>query len=427
MHHPAPTAASRSAEAGSGFRNALKQLSERKNPVGLSAWLRGHLFEHVLPFWERHAVDADGGLFTCIGDDGKILDTNKWLWSQWRAVWVFSKVFNTLERRDIWLRLAKSTADFCLAHGWIEQDRGWALLLDQSGAVLRGCESTYVDAFAVYGLAELYRATGSATYRQWAVRTADAALEKLAGPRDRIPHFPYPIPQGAKPQGIPMLWSLVLAELGNALDEKKYLEAAHRLSEEIFRDHFDPEADCVREFVSMERGIFDAPEGRVVVPGHVIENMWFQMRVTELGGNSSVCDALARRLILRHLELGWDKKNGGLLLAVASDGSKPVAWGFAESKLWWPLTEALIATLWAWIESGEEAFFQWYETVWQLCLRHYVDWEHGEWKQKLDRNFFPLHDTVALPVKDPFHLPRSLILQIEMLEGIHRSAARNAT
>jgi N-acylglucosamine 2-epimerase len=45
-----------------------------------------------------------------------------------------------------------------------------------------------------------------------------------------------------------------------------------------------------------------------------------------------------------------------------------------------------------------------------------VDWENGEWRQKLNRDFTPMAGVVALPVKDPFHLPRSLIFQIEMLE-----------
>lgn len=58
-----------------------------------------------------------------------------------------------------------------------------------------------------------------------------------------------------------------------------------------------------------------------------------------------------------------------------------------------------------------------YESLWEVCWAHYVDWEHGEWRQKLGRDFSPLTETIALPVKDPFHLPRSLIMQIELLEN----------
>ena len=47
-----------------------------------------------------------------------------------------------------------------------------------------------------------------------------------------------------------------------------------------------------------------------------------------------------------------------------------------------------------------------------------MDWQNGEWRQKLNRDLTPMTTVVALPVKDPFHLPRSLILQIELLEGL---------
>ena len=43
---------------------------------------------------------------------------------------------------------------------------------------------------------------------------------------------------------------------------------------------------------------------------------------------------------------------------------------------------------------------------------------HGEWTQRLDRAGRPATTLVALPVKDPFHLPRSLIYSIEALNRI---------
>jgi N-acylglucosamine 2-epimerase len=41
--------------------------------------------------------------------------------------------------------------------------------------------------------------------------------------------------------------------------------------------------------------------------------------------------------------------------------------------------------------------------------------EVGEWRQRLDRKGKPMTTVVALPVKDPFHLPRALILSLEVL------------
>lgn len=405
------------ANATRDLEQALSALRAGERPP-LATWLRRHLFEHVLPFWERHAFDPKGGLCTCIADDGAIQSRDKWLWSQWRAVWVFARIYNTLDRNPVWLERARGIAAFCLRHGWLESEQGWALLLDADGRVLRGYESVYVDGFALYGLIELYRATGDAGIRGWAVRTADSVLARLARPYDKLPHFPYPIPPGAQPHGIPMIWSLKFAELGALLGESKYLQAARRFADEIFGQHYDAELDCILEFVRLGGGRFAGPVGKVVVPGHVIENMWFQLDVLARAGGDPARAALAHRLTLRHLELGWDREHGGLRLGVNYDGSEPVAWNFADTKLWWPHTEILISTLRGWQETGQPEFFDWYARVWRLCLERYVDWEHGEWRQKLNRDLTPMTGVVALPVKDPFHLPRSLILQIELLEKV---------
>ena len=122
----------------------------------------------------------------------------------------------------------------------------------------------------------------------------------------------------------------------------------------------------------------------------------------------------------RHFDLGWEARTGGgLLLAVGMDGQPtgPEAWAFGETKLWWPQTEALFASLLGWWETRDSHWLKRYEQTWELCWKHYVDWENGEWRQKLQRDLTPLTGTIALPVKDPFHLPRSLILQIELLEN----------
>ena len=50
----------------------------------LREFLYGHLVDDILPFWQRHAVDPEGGVNSCIADDGSVINRDKWLWSQWR-------------------------------------------------------------------------------------------------------------------------------------------------------------------------------------------------------------------------------------------------------------------------------------------------------------------------------------------------------
>jgi N-acyl-D-glucosamine 2-epimerase len=394
---------------------ALDALAHHRN-APMVDWLRTHLFEHVLPFWENHAIDDHGGLLTCLSDTGRIRSTDKWLWSQWRAVWVFSRIHNTLQPDQRWLRLARHIADFCVAHGWDNQHDGWALVLSREGKILRGHESVYVDAFAVYGLVELFRADRDDRWLKLACRTADAALRKLDLPTDRIPHFPYPIPAGTQPHGLPMIWSLKMAELAEVSRKDEYARAARTFSNAIF-ERFLSDQGLIAEYIRGDGRHLPSPLGTVVVPGHALECLWFQIHIQRLLGDGSQRTEQILALVLRHLEAGWDQTcHGGLSLAIDMRGSEFVpAWNHASAKLWWPHTEALYAALLGWQASQDRRFLQWYERLWCFCADHYVDRTHGEWRQKLDRRLQPLDDIVALPVKDPFHLPRSLILQIEAL------------
>lgn len=384
---------------------------------GLRNFLKSHLLENILPFWLRHAVDPAGGLSTCIRDDGSVVSRDKWLWSQWRAVWVFSRLYNTLEKRSEWLELAKHIAAFAERYGWDEKGGGWVLRLSGDGAVLNGCESVYVNGFAIYGLTELGRATGDKRYADLARKTAEITLAILAQPHDRIPHFPYPIPAGYRVHGLPMMFSLVYWELGQWLDEDRYRRAALAMSDEIFGHFYRPDRDLLLERVLADHSEGPPPAGTGVVPGHVIEDMWFQIHIArECNNRARVSEAV--RLIRRHFELGWDCEYGGLLLAVDADGRPEVGWQFADSKLWWPHTEAMYALLLAFEHSRDAWFLQAYDQVHQYAWKHYPVPVHGEWTQKLDRRGFPLAEVVALPVKDPFHLPRALMNCVEVLERL---------
>ena len=55
-----------------------------------------------------------------------------------------------------------------------------------------------------------------------------------------------------------------------------------------------------------------------------------------------------------------------------------------------------------------------YRRVHEWSFAHFPMPE-GEWRQRLDRQGNPVTEVVALPVKDPFHLPRAVILILQLL------------
>jgi N-acylglucosamine 2-epimerase len=372
------------------------------------------LFDDVLPFWHRHAFNNAGGIDTCIADDGTVVSHDRWNWSQWRAVWVWSKLFNRFGRRE-WLDRAWGVYRFVTDHGPLA-DGHWPLLLDGEGRVLRGYESLYVDGFAVYALAELLRATGDPEVRRHAERTFLAACEALEG-GSPPPAWPYPIPAGRMAHGMSMIFSLAFHELAEATGSEAAAVAAlhhHRLVMDVF---WRGDRGVVLERLARDGRELPPPEGTAVVPGHAIESMWFQIHVARARGDVAACRRAAD-VIRRHLELGWDAECGGLLLAIDADGRGDIDWAHADTKLWWPHTEALYATLLAYEVTREAWCLSWHERVREYCYAHYPVAAHGEWRQKLDRQGRPIDATLVLPVKDPFHLPRALLYCTEVLERL---------
>ena len=393
------------------------------NLIRLRDFIFDHLTASVIPFWLRHGIDEAGGLNTCIRDDGSIVNREKYLWSQWRAVWVFSKLYNQIEKKEEWLRVADNIFRFASWYGWDNEIGGWCLEIAHDGRVLQGCQSIYVDAFAIYGLLEFAKATGGEEPIRLARTTADNVLRRLRVPHDRIPHAPYPIPPGARVHGLPMIFSLVFWELGQFLDEARYRDAALEMSDDIFAHFYRPDRDLILERIAADNSEFPPPLGTAVVPGHVIEDMWFQIHIARDTGNRSRI-VQACRLIKRHVELGWDNVSGGLFLAVDAAGGEDVGWDFADKKIWWPHTEALYALLLAYEQTSDTDFLDWYDRIHEYSFRHFPVPEHGEWTQKLNRDGKPIKEVVCLPVKDPFHLPRALIYCLEVLDRIEPMSNR---
>ena len=384
----------------------------------LQRFLKQHLLDSVVPFWIEHAIDPDGGINTCIRDDGTLVNRDKWLWSQWRAVWVFASLYTMVEARPEWLQIAQRIYEFSARHGWDEQVGGWSLRLSGDGQVLDGCDSLYVDGFAIYGLVALAKITRDAEMIDLARRTADNAIRRLQAPHDEIPHFPYPIPKGARVHGLPMMFALTLWELGQFLDEQDYRQAALAMSDDVFANFYRRDRDMILERIATNNSEFASPLGSVVVPGHVIEDMWFQIHIARDRGDIRRINE-AVRLTKRHIELGWDEPHGGIILAIDADGGPEVGWKFADTKLWWPQTEAMYALLLAYEHCRQDWCLDWYDQVHTYAFSHYPVVEHGEWRQKLSRDGSPFTNTVALPVKDPFHLPRALLYCIDVLSRLN--------
>jgi N-acylglucosamine 2-epimerase len=381
--------------------------------LDLGAPYRTLLLENIVPFWLEHGIDwQHGGVLSCIDDFGRVLSTDKYIWSQARSVWTFSALYNRVAKNSLFLKVATNSVRFLLEHGR-DSERRWVYRTDRTGNVIEGAISIYSDCFAVYGLNEYYRATrdesvlelARSTFRQILGRVSSAGFCDTA---------PYQLPSGRRVHAIPM----ILTEVANELLETtgdSYLESViARCLDEVMNRFLRPDRQLVLEYLNDRWEELPPPEGTAVMPGHAIESMWFMLHVAKRRGDRDLIQR-ASKAIRRHLEAGWDKEYGGIFLGIDANGAEPFVKHW-DKKLWWPHTEALYALLLSYELTGDSWCLEWYQRVHNWAFTHYPIPEVGEWRQRLTRDGKPTDELVALPVKDPFHLPRAAILITQLLQ-----------
>lgn len=372
------------------------------------------LLEGSIPFWEKYALDESGAINNCIDDYGKVLSRDRYLWSQGRALWTFSALYGRVSKKKEWLDIADGLFNYLRENGRDETGK-WMYLLDGEGNVKEKDISIYVDGFVLNGMGEYYLITGNEEARVIGEETYDNVIKRLRVPGS-YKTAPYIIPEGMKTHGINMIFSFFFYNFGKAVGRQDICDEGVRMAKEILDHFYQEDRDVVLEFVILDGKYSDTPEGRTCVPGHVIEGMWFLMSIFEQTGDLELIKK-CRHLIKRHLELAWDKEYGGLLLALDIEGKEPVFWGKADYKAWWVHSEALVATMYAYKFEKEDWCIHWHKKVLEYALEKYPRGE-GEWTQWLDR-MGNLAESAALPVKDPFHLPRALIYLINILKDVN--------
>jgi N-acylglucosamine 2-epimerase len=384
------------------------------NKPALQRQYRELLMDGIVPFWMAHGVDhVNGGVFSCMQEDGTPISSDKFIWSQARFVWTCAALYNRVERRPEFLERARETIEFLLAHGRDGQGR-WVYRTTAEGRIIEGATSIYSDCFVVYGLNEYFRATNDADLLSLGTKIFEAVRRRVEGP-DFHETAPYVLPPNRRNHGVPMVLTGVSDELAQTTGDPS-VEASARDYAGCVMDRFvRPERRCLLEFLDRDYRELPSPEGTFVMPGHAIESMWFVLHWALRRGEKDIVSK-AIETIRWHVEKGWDKEYGGLFLGIDADGGAPFQ-EHSGKKLWWPHTEALYALLLAHEISGESWCAEWYSRIHEWAFAHFPMPEVGEWRQRLDRQGRPNTEVVALPVKDPFHLPRAVILILELLRG----------
>ena len=121
---------------------------------------RDGLLNDTLPFWQKHAPDPQhGGFMTFLDADGTVVSTDKPMWVMGRITWLFSRLYNTVEKREDWLNLARHGIDFLRRFGF-DTDGRMFYSVTRDGRPLRKRRYLFTETFGVIAFAEYARAAG---------------------------------------------------------------------------------------------------------------------------------------------------------------------------------------------------------------------------------------------------------------------------
>ena len=377
------------------------------------ALYRDGLLKDVVPFWESHSPDRQyGGFLTCLTEDGTPFSTDKPVWIQGRATWLFARLYNQVERRPQWLALARQGLEFLRQHCF-DADGRMFFLVTQDGRPLRKRRYLFSECFAVFALTEYALAAGDEDAAEQARRLYRLILRYHQEPGLLEPKV-NPQVRPMKGLAMPMILLAVTQVLRGLGDDPLYRQVTDGAIHEVLHHFLKPELQALLESVGPNGEFVDQPEGRLVNPGHAIEVARFLLEEARFRGDRSLIEP-ACRILDWSLAIGWDEPFGGLYY-FRDVKNLPCTPYEHDMKLWWPHTEAIYATLLAHHLTGREEYADWHRRIHDWAYAHFPDPRHGEWFGYLHRDGSLSVSLKGNQWKGPFHLPRMQLLCWKLLE-----------
>lgn len=424
------------------------------------SFFKKELTEELLFFWMDKCLDTkNGGYFNCFSNDGDVLlSTDKYTWSEGRFLWIFSRLatmksdlFGKAER-ERFLQYAKSGRDFLLEHVLVGKDDFRCVFLMQADGMPKAIDghegydlSISADCFVVMGFAAYACAAEDEEAFSFAKALGESVLARYYS--DSYRSLPYPVSSRYRAHARPMLLSNMCCELYRAAERfdeaflpvlRTELSSCRR---EIFEDFADEE-DLIHEFCHRDGGFTDDLFTQHINPGHTLEDMWFQCEVSDILHSDRYEEKIARIAKKTFLH-GWDDVYGGLFHFIPCDGLEtrfsaaeaanesqmPLILGDWGSKLWWVHSEAMYTTLLLYFRTHDDQFLTFFRKIFDYTYKTFPNPDRTvrEWIQIRTREGKPQNKVVALPVKDPYHIMRNVLLIIELLEREKNSTEKGCT
>lgn len=380
---------------------------EMKYLMDRSQQYKNDLIENILPFWLENGLDKiNGGFYTCVDRQGKLMDSTKSVWFQGRAAFVFSMAYNEIEPRKEWLDAAKSAVEFIEKY-CIDTDGRMYFEVTAEGKPLRKRRYLFSESFAAVAMAEFSKASGEAAYAQKALDIFKLILHYKNTPGLLQPKYEAHVQ--TKGHSLTMILINTASRIRTVIQDEILTKQIDESIDSIRHDFLKPEFNALLETVGPNGEFIDTNIGRTINPGHAIETAWFILEEARFRNWDAQLIELGCKILDWSWEWGWDQEFGGILNFVDCKQLPPQDYAH-DMKFWWPQTEAIIATLYAYLASGNKKYLEMHSLIHEYAYEKFPDKIHGEWYGYLHKDGSISQTAKGNLFKGPFHIPRMMII-----------------
>ena len=353
----------------------------------LRAEALGELTQNILPYWTARMTDPRGGFYgRRDGNDILVADAPKGLILNSRILWTFSQAYRMTGSQE-YLDAATRAKDYILER-FVDREFGgayWSVSAD--GSPLDTKKQFYAIAFAVYGLAEYYRAVGG------------DALEAAIALYRSIEQHSFDPSLGGYIEACTREWGPIedmrLSDkdenFAKTMNTHLHILEAYTGLYRVWKDHdlHDRLANLIRLFLDRiiqpdgHLGLFFDERwnlhGSMQSFGHDIETSWLLVEAAEVLCESG--DPLDRLLYLECLGASRSLAKAATE-GLTSEGMiyeyDPASGYRKEDRDWWVQAEAVVGYLNRWQLAGEQTDLERSLACWDYIKRAIVA-PGGEW------------------------------------------------
>lgn len=369
-------------------------------------FLNKHITQ-TMNFYHPNCVDQQGGFFQFFKDNGRVYDdSTRHLVSSTRFVFNYAMAHLSTAKKE-YLDLAEHGLNYLeQVH---KQDNGGYAWLIENGKPVDNTNHCYGLAFVLLANAVALKAgiksAAETIERVWVLLETKYYLPAHTLYLDEY-NQDFSHADNYRGQNANMHMCEALLMCFEATKDDKFLSRAYqlaktmtveksKLADGLIWEHYDTQWNIDWDYNKDNPKHLFRPWG--FQPGHQTEWSKLLLILNRHRSEPWMVDT-AKSLFDAALEFAWDHDHGGICYGFAPD--KTICDG---DKYFWVQAESFAAAALLALETNDDKYWQWYDSIWQYSWDHMIDHTHGAWYRILTQDNRSYNDEKSPAGKTDYH------------------------